>query len=151
MSATTNQVRSPLALLRSQPTLRLYDSIVQALIVHALRVRHYSRRTGEPYLPSIGRFLLFHDRWQPRQLAQDDLNGFMTHSAPKQHPAASTRNHVVSAIPFLYKDVLEGRLDRIKGVPRARRPDRFAIVLIVDKVSPVVGHPIGESVIRWSL
>ena len=53
--------RSPLGLFPAQPAPRLYDRVVEVL-----RTRHYSRRTEEPYLHWIRRFLLFHSGARPR-------------------------------------------------------------------------------------
>jgi integron integrase len=120
---------------------RLYDRIVEVM-----RVRHYSRRTEEAYLHWIRRYIEFHARRHPRQLAEGDVNRFLTHLAVKEHVAASTQNQALSAILFLYEHVLEQPLDRIEGVVRARRPKRLPVVLTVDEVSRVMAHLSGD---KW--
>jgi hypothetical protein len=57
-----------LGLFPGKPAPRQYDRIVEVP-----RVRHYSRRTEEAYLHWIRRFILFHDRRHPRQLAESAL------------------------------------------------------------------------------
>ena len=93
--------RSPLGLLPSQPTPRLYDSVVEAL-----RIRHYSRRTEEAYLHWIRRFLVFHNGTHPRELAERNVNRFLTHLAIGKNVAASTQNQALAALLFLYEHVL---------------------------------------------
>ncbi len=137
----TTQVRSPLGSFPGRATARLYDSLVQAL-----RVRHYSRRTEEAYIHWIGRFIRFHQRRHPRQLAETDVNHFLTHLAVKEHVAASTQNQALSAILFLYEHVLKHPLDRIAGVVRARRPKRLPVVLTAEEVSRVMAHLSGD---KW--
>jgi hypothetical protein len=61
-----------------QPTPRLYDRVVEVL-----RTRHYSRRTEQAYIHWIRRFILFHARAHPRELAEGDVNRFLTHLAVK--------------------------------------------------------------------
>lgn len=141
MNPATEQVRSPLGLFPGQATPRLYDSIVQAL-----RVRHYSRRTEEAYMHWIGRFIRFHQHRHPRQLAESDVNHFLTHLAVKEDAAASTQNQALSAILFLYEHVLKQPLDRLQGVVRARRPKRLPVVLTVDEVRRVMAHLSGD---KW--
>ncbi len=141
MSTVTHQRPSPLGLFSNQPTPRLYDRIVEVL-----RVRHYSRRTEEAYLSWMRRYIEFHRHQHPRQLAEGDVNRFLTHLAVKEHVAASTQNQALSAILFLYEHVLEQPLDRIDGVVRARRPKRLPAVLTVDEVSQVMTRLKGE---RW--
>ena len=79
--------RSPLGLFPGQPAPRLYDHVVEVL-----RTRHYSRRTEEPYLHWICRFLLFHNGAHPRKLAESDVNRFLTHLAVGENVAASSEH-----------------------------------------------------------
>ncbi|MCA9265744.1 MAG: integron integrase [Planctomycetales bacterium] len=131
----------PLGLFTENPTPRLYDAVIESL-----RVRHYSRRTEEAYVHWIRRFIEFHQHRHPRQLAEVEVNQFLTSLAVKDHVAASTQNQALSAILFLYEHVLEQPLDRIEGVVRARRPKRLPVVLTVDEVSRVMAHLTGD---RW--
>ena len=141
MSTPSHQRRSPLGLFADKPTPRLYDHIVEVL-----RVRHYSRRTEEAYVHWVRRYIDFHDRRHPRELAEDEVNRFLTHLAVKEHVAASTQNQALSAVLFLYEHVLQQPLDRIEGVVRARRPKRLPVVLTVDEVSRVMTHLAGD---KW--
>jgi hypothetical protein len=70
---------SPLGLFLGQPTPRLYDCVVEAL-----RSWHCSRRTEEAYLHWIRRFLAFHSGTHPRELAESDVNRFLSHLAVDQ-------------------------------------------------------------------
>jgi len=125
--------RSPLGVFPGQPTPRLYDRVVEAL-----RTRHYSRRTEEAYIHWIRRFLLLHTGAHPRQLAEADVNRFLTHLAVRENVAASTQNQALAALLFLYEHVLEQPLDRIEGVVRARKPKRLPAVLARDEVVGVL-------------
>jgi len=141
MTTATEQHRTPLGLFDDKPVPRLYDRIVEVL-----RVRHYSRRTEEAYLHWIRRYIEFHEHQHPRQLAEGDVNRFLTHLAVKEHVAASTQNQALSAVLFLYEHALEQPLDRIEGVVRAHRPKRLPVVLNVDEVSRVMSHLTGD---KW--
>ena len=141
MTPTIQQRRPPLGLFPEKPAPRLDDRIVEVL-----RVRHYSRRTEEAYVHWMRRYIEFHQHRHPRQLAEGDVNGFLTSLAVKEHVAASTQNRALSAILFLYEHVLEQPLDRIEGVVRARRPKRLPVVLTVDEVSRVMAHLTGD---KW--
>ncbi len=48
-------------------------------MVELLRTQHYSRRTEQAYVYWIRRFLLFHTDTHPRELAEGDVNRFLTH------------------------------------------------------------------------
>jgi hypothetical protein len=66
--------------------------------VEVPRTGHYSRRTEEAYLHRIRRFLLFHNGTHPRELAENDVNGFLTHLAVGEKVAASSeRGRIIRA------------------------------------------------------
>lgn len=52
--------------------------------------------------------------------------------------AASTQNQALSALLFLYRDVLEVNLPWLDGVVRAKRPERLPVVLTRDEVRAVL-------------
>jgi hypothetical protein len=76
----------------------------------AIRARHYSIRTEETYLRWIKRFILFHGRRHPREMGGQEVQQFLSHLAVEGRVAASTQNQALSAIVFLYQQVLKQRL-----------------------------------------
>nr|WP_263972431.1 phage integrase N-terminal SAM-like domain-containing protein [Pseudanabaena yagii] len=72
-----------------------------------VRVKHYSYRTEETYVQWIRRFILFHNKRHPHEMGGDEVNDFLTHLAVNENVAASTQNQTLSAILFLYREVLE--------------------------------------------
>jgi len=74
----------------------------------------------------------------PRELAEGDVNRFLTHLAMQQNVAASTQNQALAALLFLYEHVLQRPLDRIEGVVRARKPKRLPVVLTREEVEAVL-------------
>ena len=126
---------SPLELVPGRPTPRLHDRVVEVL-----RARHYSRRTEEAYIYWIRRFIVFHDRRHPCELAEGDVNRFLTQLAMKENVAASTQNQALAGLLFLYQYVLERPLNRIEGVVRARKPKHLPVVLTRGEVQEVLGQ-----------
>jgi integron integrase len=95
---------------------------------------------GEPYVHWMRRFLAFHKGTHPRELAESDVNRFLTHLAVRENVAASTQNQALAALLFLYEHVLEQPLNRLEGVVRARRPKRLPSVLTREEVEAVLGR-----------
>ena len=87
MNNSAAHLCSPLGLFPGQLAPRLYDRVVEVL-----RTRHYSRRTDGAYLHWIRRFILFHTGAHPRELAESDVNRFLTHLAVGENVAASTEH-----------------------------------------------------------
>ena len=96
---------------------------------NALRVRHYSLRTEEAYINWIKRYIYFHNKKHPESLGEKEIAGFLSYLATEKHVSASTQNQALSALLFLYKQVLEVELDWLNDVVRAKRPKRLPVVL----------------------
>jgi site-specific recombinase XerD len=67
-----------------------------------------------------------------------EINAFLTHLAVDEQVSASTQNQALSALLFLYKQVLEIDPGDLHGVVRARRPKRLPVVLSVVEVRAVL-------------
>src|SRR5262245_24407393 len=107
---------------------------------HAIRVRHYSRRTEDAYADWVRRFILFHHKRHPVEMGAIEINQFLTHLAVEGHVSASTQNQAFSALLFLYQKVLEVDPGRIEGVIRAQRPKRLPVVLSPDEVQRILSQ-----------
>lgn len=104
----------------------------------AIRARHYSRRTEEAYVHWIRRFILFHGKRHPRQMGSVEVGAFVTWLAVEQHVAGSTQNQALSAVLFLYKEVLHIAIGGVEAPPRARLPVRVPTVLTPAEVRLVL-------------
>ncbi len=109
----------------------------------AIRARHYSLRTEEAYVGWIRRFVVFHNKRHPSEMAESEVNQFLTYLAVSRDVSASTQNQALSALLFLYQVVLEKELDRIDGVVRAKKPKRLPVVLTRDEVRSLLGSMSG--------
>jgi site-specific recombinase XerD len=87
-----------------------------------MRLRHYSIRTKQSYCDWIKRFILFHGRRHPREMAEAEVTAFLTHLARDENVAASTQNQALSALLFLYQQVLKQQIGWLERVERATNP-----------------------------
>ena len=55
----------------------------------ALRSRHYSRRTEETYCHWVKRFIYFHNVRHPIDMAEPEINAYLTHLGVKEKISAS--------------------------------------------------------------
>ncbi len=109
----------------------------------AIRARHYSIRTEEAYVGWITRFILFHNKRHPSEMGEPEINQFLTHLAVQGNVAASTQNQALCALLFLYRAVLDRKLDRIEDVIRAKKPERLPVVLTREEVRAVLDRMSG--------
>ena len=105
-----------------------------------LRRKHFSLRTEQAYVGWIRRFILFHAKRHPREMAEQEVTEFLTHLAREGQVAASTQNQALSALLFLYKEVLKVEIGWLDGVERVKRPARLPVVLARDEVHKIFAH-----------
>lgn len=102
-----------------------------------LQARHYARRTVQTYEQWLRRFLRYHDRRHPRQMGSEEVNAFLTHLAVDRQVSPSTQNQALSALLFLYRELLDRDL-ALDGVVRARARRRLPVVLTPEEVRAVL-------------
>ncbi|HSB60646.1 MAG TPA: phage integrase N-terminal SAM-like domain-containing protein, partial [Vicinamibacteria bacterium] len=129
---------APLAAVReagppAAPRPRLLDRVREAI-----RTRGYSRRTEKAYVHWIQRYILFHGKRHPVEMGAAEVTAFLTHLAVQGHVAASTQNQALSALLFLYQDVLGTELPWLDGLVRAKRPSHVPVVLTREEVRAVL-------------
>jgi integrase len=108
-----------------------------------IRVKHYSIRTETQYVQWVRRFILFHGKRHPRDMGAPEVEAFLTHLAVDGNVAAATQNQALSALLFLYKEVLAIDLPWLDDVTRAKRPQRMPVVLTRDEVHAVLDRMSG--------
>ena len=109
-----------------------------------LRAKHYSIRTEEAYVDWIRRFILFHRKRHPDDMAEAEITQFLNHLAVEKKVAASTQNQAFSALLFLYQQVLDRKLDFIDDVQRVTRPPKLPVVFTPPEARAVLGQLRGE-------
>ena len=105
-----------------------------------LRLKHYSIRTEHQYVQWARRFILFHQKRHPAEMGAAEVEAFLTYLAVKEQVAAATQNQALSALLFLYREVLGVNLPWLDSVVRAKRPARLPVVLTRREVAAVLDH-----------
>jgi hypothetical protein len=77
------------------------------LVRQTIRLKHYSMRTERAYVDWIKRFMLFHDKRHPASMGAPEVHAFLWHLAVEQQVAAATQRQALSAIVFLYREILD--------------------------------------------
>ena len=118
-------------------------SLVTALRA-ALRTRHYSKRTEDAYIGWVRRFVKSSGTRHPRELGAGDVSRFLSELAVEGKVSASTQNQALSALVFLYKDVLDVPVGWLSALVRAKRPVRVPVVFTKDEVRRVFARMRGR-------
>src|SRR5512138_2319990 len=88
-----------------------------------LRAKHYSYRTEATYIDWMRRYILYHHKRHPGEMGAPEIQAFLTHLATQRAVAASTQNQALSAVLFLYREVLHKEIESVP-LTSARRPER---------------------------
>ena len=121
------------------------------IVRERIRARHYSPRTERAYVGWIRRFILFHHKRHPREMGEAEVVAFLSALATLGNVSASTQNQALSALVFLYSEVLAKDLDWLGGLVRARRPERLPVVLTRPEVHALLSRLTGSVWLMASL
>ena len=100
----------------------------------ALRVRRYSPRTEQAYVGWVRRYVRFHGLRHPGELRGDAIREFLTALADRAQLSASSQTQALSALLFLYREVLNIDPGATGDIVRAKQPARLPVVLTREEV-----------------
>jgi len=113
---------------------------------HAIRYKHYSYRTEQAYVHWVRRFILFSGKRHPATLGEVEVTRFLNHLAVDRQVAAATQNQALSALLFLYREVLKSDLPWLDGLTRPKKPVRLPVVLTEQEVKALLAELSG---VHW--
>lgn len=116
-----------------------------------LRLKHYSLRTEKAYVFWIRRYILANGKRHPAELNGVVVEAFLTRLATEKGVSASTQNQALSALLFLYKEVLGIELPWMENVTRAKSRRFVPVVLAPAEVARVLSHLAGREWLMASL
>ncbi|MGY6216460.1 integron integrase [Methylolobus aquaticus] len=116
-----------------------------------IRLKHYSLRTEQAYMQWIRRYILFHGKRHPKDMGAPEVEAFLSHLATERKVSASTQTQALSALLFLYREVLGIELPWLDNLVRAKKPERLPVVLTVAEVAAVLGKLEGRNALMANL
>ncbi len=111
---------------------KLLDQVRQKI-----RFLHYSPKTEQSYVHWIRRYILFHNKRHPKEMGGEELSQFLNYLVNKENVAASTQNQALTAIIFLYKQIINIDVGEIPEFQYARKPKRLPVVLTQSEVKAI--------------
>lgn len=128
----------------------LQSTRLLAQVRERARYLHYSQRTEKAYVYWVRFFIRWHGMRHPRDMGAAQVEAFLTMLATQRHVSASTHNQALSAILFLYRQVLGIELPWLQDLQRpgyTRRipavlppPDVKALLAAMEGVTGLVAH-----------
>lgn len=129
---------------------RLLDQVRERI-----RYLHYSLQTEKAYLYWVRFFIRWHGRAgvmrHPRDMGAADLEAFLNMLANERQVSPSTHNQALSALLFLYREVLAIDLPWLNGLNRPPQKKRIPSVLTRDEVGALFQFLEGETALLAKL
>lgn len=116
----------------SEPPPKLLDQVRDRI-----RRLGYAKRTEISYVQWIKRYIHFHGKRHPKEMGKAEVESFLTYLAVERHVAATTQNLALSAILFLYREILASPLPWLEDVARVNEPSR--LLDGIEHVADIVG------------
>ena len=110
------------------------------LVKEKVRYKHYSLRTEQSYCGWIKRFILFHNKRHPINMGAVEVTAYLSHLSDKCGVSTATHGQALSALLFLYKEVLGVDLPWLDGLHRPKKSARLPVVLTVSEVELLFTH-----------
>jgi integron integrase len=92
----------------------------------------------------VRRFILFHGKRHPADMAAAEIEAFLTHLAVDRQVSASTQNQALAALLFLYQKVLQVELPWLDGIVRAKLSRHLPVVLTPGEAKDVLAQLKGD-------
>jgi integron integrase len=120
-------------------SVRLLDQVIERV-----RYLHYSLSTEKTYVYWIKFYIRWHGQngamRHPREMGALEVEAFLTMLATERKLSASTHNQALSALLFLYREVLDIDLPWLDNINRPNKPKRIPSVLTKDEVAGLLAH-----------
>ncbi|WP_425387926.1 phage integrase N-terminal SAM-like domain-containing protein [Derxia gummosa] len=114
--------------------MRLLDQVRERI-----RYLHYSLKTERAYCLWEKAFVRFHGLRHPREMGLGEVEAFLTHLAADRGVSASTHRQALSALLFLYRQVLGVDLPWLDDIGRPKARERLPVVLSQQELARLFG------------
>ncbi len=109
-----------------------------------VRYHHYALSTEKAYCHWIRAFIRFHGLRHPSNMGRVEVEAFLSFLANERQVSASTHKQALSALLFLYREVLRIDLPWLGEIGRPKTARRLPEVLTVAEVQRTLGAMAGE-------
>ena len=115
-----------------------------------LRLLHYSKRTEEAYLNWIKRYIKYHHPRRIEELGEKEITDYLKYLAVDENVAASTQNTALCSILFLYRKVLNKKINELE-IKWSKKPKKLPVVFTKEEVKKTLDNLHGREWLICSL
>jgi len=120
-------------------------------LVQRLRYLHYSLRTEQAYVYWVRGFVRWSGMRHPREMGVVEVQAYLSMLANERRVSASTHRQALSALLFLYREVLDADMPWMQELGRPVPTKRLPVVLTHGEVQAVLSRMSGVSALLGQL
>jgi integron integrase len=105
-----------------------------------VRYFHYALSTERAYVFWVRDFIRWHGVKHPSAMGGPEVEAYLTYLANGRGVSASTHNQALSALLFLYREVLDVDLPGLSDIGRPAQRRRLPVILAPDEVHCLLEH-----------
>jgi site-specific recombinase XerD len=109
-------------------------------IIEYMQVRRYAKRTIETYIHWIKQYILFNHKQHPAELAEQEVEAFLTYLVTQRNVAAKTQAVALNSLSFLYKEIILKPLSLKMRFMRSNASAKLPIVLTQAEVRKLLSN-----------
>jgi integrase len=113
------------------------------LVRTAARYPHFALSTEKLYVHWVRAYVKFHGLRHPCEMGEAEVVAYLSHLASERRVSPSTHRQALSALLFLYSEVLKVELPWMEEIGRPQATQRIPVVLTVDEVRRTFLHAAG--------
>ena len=111
---------------------------------NAIRLANYSLATERSYWGWIRQFLYFHNMRHPAEMGGTEISQFLSHLVLNKNVAVNTQKQALSALVFLYKQVLKFDEIDISSWHTTKKAKKLPVVFSKQEANQVIAHLTGS-------
>ena len=111
---------------------------LQQEFIEAIRLSNYSLATERTYWVWVRQYLHFHHMRHPSEMGGLEISQFLSHLVLDKNVAINTQKQALSALVFLYKQVLKFESIDISAWQSAKKPKTLPVVFSKQEANQVI-------------
>ena len=120
-------------------------------VAYTARYRHLSLSTERAYIQWIKRYILYHNKQHPCTLNETHIKSYLAFLVNNNGISKSTHKQALSALLFLYHDILNITLPYIDDIERPRVTARLPVVLSKEEITLIFSYLNTEDLFKCQL
>ncbi|MGI9281342.1 MAG: integron integrase [Endozoicomonas sp.] len=113
---------------------------LQEQFLIAIRTSNYSLSTERAYWSWIRQFLSYHNMRHPQEMGGAEISQFLSHLVMSRNVAVNTQQQALSALVYLFRDVLNRDNLVVNHWKNAKRPKKLPVVFSILEAKKVMSH-----------